>query len=59
MKLKTGVLPTQMNAKKQYYVIPKTPKLANFGEFSSVLKTPIFGVCEKVVLEKAEVGRDK
>ena len=37
----------QMNAKEEYYVMPK---MANFGEFSSVLETTIFGVCEIVVL---------
>ena len=45
------VFPMPMNAKRQCYVMPKTPKLANFGEFSSVLETPIFGVYEIVVLQ--------
>ena len=50
LQTQIDVLTTPLDAKKLYYVMPQTPKLANFGEFSSVLETPIFGVYEIVVL---------
>ena len=46
LQTQIDVLTTPLDAKKLYYVMPQTPKLANFGEFSSVLETPISGVYE-------------